>query len=112
MNSMTSSLTGTPVDSFRCSGNAPDFACEDGVVAAVSGGSPGTTYGAKLHTFGTSPRRLASECLLPEIVSSDSFWHSCSTGLKLTGRTLTMVADAQRILRCTMPSGGRVGAVV
>ena len=90
-------------DAFHCSGNAPDFCCAHGVVCAISGGAPGTTYGAKLYAFATSPRRVAAECVLPEIVVDDGYRLGCPVGVKLTGRTLTVVADRQRLLRCWIP---------
>merc|ERR1711871_1867070 len=66
------SLKHMPVESFRCAGNAPDFHCEAGLIAAVCGGAPGTTYGAKLHLLSSAPRRLAVETSLSEIVVDDA----------------------------------------
>jgi hypothetical protein len=90
-------------DAHRCRGNAPDFACEDGILAAISGGSPGTTYGARLHIFSASPRRLTTECNLPEIIVDDGHRLNCPMGVKLTGRTLTLIADQRRVLQCSVP---------
>ena len=78
-----------PVESFRCAGNAPDFHCEAGIIAAICGGAPGTTYGAKLHVFSSAPRLLAVETTLNEIVADDAHRLACPLGVKLTGRTLT-----------------------
>jgi hypothetical protein len=94
---------GVPVDEFHCVGNAPDMHCEHGIIAAVSGGAAGTTYGAKLHIFSASPRRLSVECILPEIVIDDGHRLGCPLGIKLTGRKLTMMADRQRLLQCWVP---------
>lgn len=94
-----------PADEFRCAGNAPDMHCEHGIVAAISGGAPGTTYGAKLHIFSVSPRRLATECTLPEIVIDDGHRLGCPLGITLRGRTLTLMADRQRVLQCWVPRG-------
>ena len=94
---------GEPSDDFRCAGNAPDMQCENGIIAAISGGAPGTTYGAKLHVFSASPRRLSAEYILPEIVIDDGHRLSCPLGITLTGRMLTLMADRQRLLRCWVP---------
>jgi hypothetical protein len=92
-----------PVESFRCAGNAPDFHCEAGIIAAICGGAPGTTYGAKLHVFSSAPRRLAVETTLSEIVVDDAHRLACPLGVKLTGRTLTLIADKQRLLTLRVP---------
>ena len=92
-----------PADEFRCVGNAPDMHCEDGIIAAVSGGAPGTTYGAKLQIFSAEPRRLSIECILPEIVIDDGYRLNCPVGITLKGRTLTLMADRQRLLQCWVP---------
>ena len=91
-----------PVESFRCAGNAPDFHCEAGIIAAICGGAPGTTYGAKLHVFSSAPRRLAVETTLSEIVVDDAHRLACPLGVKLTGR-LTLIADKQRLLTLRVP---------
>ena len=96
-----------PVGSYKCAGNAPDMHCDAGIIAAVSGGAPGTTYGAKLHIFSDAPRRLAVDATLSEVVIDDGHRLSCPQGIRLDGRTLTMVADKQRLLRCWVP--GREG---
>jgi len=92
-----------PTNAHRCSGNAPDFDCEHGVVAAISGGAPGTTYGARLHVFSAAPRHVAERVDLPEIVVDDGHRLQCPVGLKLTGRVLHAIADRQRVLRCAVP---------
>ena len=93
-----------PVEAYRCAGNAPDFHCAHGIVAAVCGGAPGTTYGAKLHIFSSAPRRLAAETTLNEIVVDDAHRLTCPLGVKLTGcNTLTLVADRHRLLTCRVP---------
>ena len=92
-----------PVESFRCAGNAPDFDCEAGIIAAVCGGAPGTTYGAKLSVLSSAPRRLAVETTLSEIVVDDGHRLTCPLGVKLTGRTLTLIADKQRLLTLRVP---------
>lgn len=92
-----------PADRFVCAGNAPDMHCAHGIVTAISGGPPGTTYGAKLHVFSASPRRLSAECALPEIVIDDGHRLTCPLGITRTGRTLTLIADRQRLLQCRVP---------
>ena len=65
--------------------------------------SPGTTYGAKLHVISSAPRRLAVETTLSEIVVDDAHRLACPLGVKLTGRTLTLIADKQRLLTLQVP---------
>ena len=90
-------------DAFRCAGNAPDMHCAEGLVVAISGGAAGTAYGAKLHVFSATPRRLSVECTLPEIVIDDGYRLGCPVGITRRGRMLTLVADRQRLLRCWVP---------
>lgn len=90
-------------DAFHCVGNAPDFDCLGGELVAVSGGAPGTSYGAKLHVFSTEPRRLRAEANLPEVVIDDRHRLRCSVGVKLESRAITLVADEQRLIRCWVP---------
>ena len=100
---------GEPADVVHCCGNAPDMHCEHGLIAAVSGGPPGTTYGAKLQVFAAAPRRLSAEVNLSEIVVDDGHRLDCSQGIKLTGRAINLVADKQRLLRCWLPREGEGG---
>ena len=44
------------VETYRCCGIGPDIDAANGVLACVSRGAPGTSYGAKLHTFGLGAR--------------------------------------------------------
>ena len=45
-----------PCERARCSGNAPDFDFQGGILAAVSGGAAGTQLGAKVHVSARSPQ--------------------------------------------------------
>ena len=90
-------------DTFTCSGNAPDFSCEHGIIAAVSAGTPGTTYGARLQIFSSSPRRLSETINLPEIVLDENYRLMLPQGVKLTGRHLHFAADKTRVIQCAVP---------
>ncbi len=92
-----------PADEFICAGNAPDFHCSHGIVAAISGGPARAQYGAKLHVFSAAPRRLAVEVTLPEIVIDEGYRLRVPQGIKLAGRTCTVLADKERLLRCWVP---------
>ena len=81
----------------------PDFDFRDSVLAAVSSGAAGSTLGARLHIFSAAPRRLAAQVTLPEIVIDEGgFRLSRPRGLKLAGRTASVVVDTQRVLQCTV----------
>ena len=98
------SSEGALVDSFKCAGNCPDFSCAaDGTIAAVCGGAPGTTYGAKLHIFSACPRRLAAEATLSEIIVDDAHRLVCPLGIRFSGRSLSLIADKRRLLHCHVP---------
>lgn len=90
-----------PCERARCSGNAPDFDFQGGVLAAVSGGAAGTQLGAKVHVFSSEPRSLAAECTLPEVVSDETAHRlSCPRGIRVSGRSISLLADAQRVIQC------------
>ena len=66
----------------------------------VSRGAPGTSYGAKLHTFGLGGARAAADAGLSEVVIDSFHRNALSRGVKLCDRTLTVLLDEQRLLRC------------
>ena len=93
-----------PAVAFRCSGNAPDFHSSEGIVCGISGGPPGTTYGAKLHVFSTTPHKVEVDVVLPEVVIDEGHRrHGKPQGVVLAGRSLTVMLDSQRLLRCWVP---------
>lgn len=63
----------------------------------------GTTYGAKVHIFSSSPRRISVESVVPEIVIDDGYRLGCPIGVKLAGRYFTTLADRQRLLCVNVP---------
>ena len=81
-------------------GIGPDFDAANGVLACVSRGAPGTSYGAKLHTFGLGGARAAADAGLSEVVIDSFHRNALSRGVKLCDRTLTVLLDEQRLLRC------------
>ena len=88
------------VETYRCCGIGPDIDAANGVLACVSRGAPGTSYGAKLHTFGLGGARAAAEAGLSEVVIDSFHRNALSRGVKLCDRTLTVLLDEQRLLRC------------
>ena len=88
------------VETYRCCGIGPDIDAANGVLACVSRGAPGTSYGAKLHTFGLGGARAAADAGLSEVVIDSFHRNALSRGVKLCDRTLTVLLDEQRLLRC------------
>ena len=88
------------VETYRCCGIGPDIDAANGVLACVSRGAPGTSYGAKLHTFGLGGARAAAHAGLSEVVIDSFHRNALSRGVKLCDRTLTVLLDEQRLLRC------------
>ncbi|EOD16288.1 hypothetical protein EMIHUDRAFT_210628 [Emiliania huxleyi CCMP1516] len=88
------------VEAWRCAGNGPDFDFNDGVLAAVSAGAPGTSFGAKLHVFADAPRRITADVPLSEIVIDDSYRHTCPRGIRVGGGTISLIADRRRAIQC------------
>ena len=59
----------------------------------------------KLQVFADRPRRISNSAgaVLPEIVMDTFNRHGYARGLRLGTRTLTLLADRERLIRCTMP---------
>lgn len=98
-----------PADSGRtfahCAGNGPDFEYAHSTLVCLSRGSPGTTFGAKLQVFAERPRRIVntSGAVLPEIVLDTFNRFGYAQSLRFGTKTLTILADRERFLRCEMP---------
>ena len=102
-------IGGTAYRTFaHCAGNGPDFEYAQSTLVCLSRGSPGTTFGAKLQVFAKRPRRISNVAgaILPEIVIDTFNRHAYARSLRLGTRTLTLLADGERFIRCTMPPSG------
>ena len=88
---------------FHCAGNGPDFDSNvsHSILACISPGAPGTTYGAKVHIFG--PGGAEVDAPLSEIVIDSHHRRKVARGVSLAHRSLSLLADETRILRCTVP---------
>ena len=93
----------------HCAGNAPDFEYAQSTLVCFSRGSPGTTFGAKLQVFADRPCKISNTAgaILPEIVIDTFNRHSYARSLRLGTRTLTVLADGERLIRCSMPTLGQ-----
>ena len=96
----------------HCAGNGPDFEYAHSTLVCVSRGAPGTTFGAKLQVFAEQPRRIKNSfAVLPVGAFNDKFDRfRCSRGLRLGRRTLTVLADSERFIRCAMPTSSMLAA--
>jgi len=85
------------------SGNGPDFASDEShsMVACIAPGPPGTTFGAKVHLFG--PGGMQVETVTTEIIIDSHYRKTVTRGVSLWHRSLSILADEQRILRYHIP---------
>eukprot|EP00966_Prymnesium_polylepis_P044286 1026306-Prymnesium_polylepis.2 len=93
------------VQRFHCAGNGPDFDVDAArsILACASPGPPGATYGTKLHVFG--PSGVEADAALTEVVIDSLHRNRMARGVRFSpsGRSLSLLVDDQRVVRCTVP---------
>ena len=87
----TPSALSCRTESYVCTGNAPCFDCDCGILAAVSSGAPNTNTSARVHLFTGTPRRIAEEVVVKEMMDG-------AKRVRVHGGNVSILADRERLV--------------